>query len=152
MDVKEFRKKVTADSIIVADGKKLKILEIVKFRLSDGSFYMKCFLEENRVIADDLGENIFIFVHPIKPYHKDPPFQKQLGYQGKKFNFLYEAHAVAEKVWGSYKFFKVGDSERFWDFKAKDGSYLSLGIEDSTGERMDLVGRILQPNQVELEG
>ncbi|KKR28446.1 MAG: hypothetical protein UT59_C0027G0001, partial [candidate division CPR2 bacterium GW2011_GWD1_39_7] len=46
--------------------------------------------------------------------------------------------------------FKKGESEKFWDFKAADGSYLSLGINDQTAERADDFGKIIAPDQVAL--
>ncbi len=44
--------------------------------------------------------------------------------------------------------FKKGDGERFSDYKAKDNSYLSLGIMDKTKERLDFYGKIIANDDV----
>jgi len=38
MEIIEFRKKVKPGKDIVIEGRKLKVLQVVKFRLDDGSF------------------------------------------------------------------------------------------------------------------
>jgi len=77
------------------------------------------------------------------------PFSEELEFDAKKFKFLYTAHAIAEEVEGE-EIFKKGDGETFWDYKSEDNSYLSLGIEDKTGERMDFYGKIISPEFVQL--
>jgi len=149
MNVAEFRQKISLSSIIVIGNKKFKIRELIKFRLDDGSFYTKCFLNDDFILADDLDENIFIFVAPAENEFREP-FPKELNFQGKNFKFLYTAHAVAEEVSGEEIFVK-GESERFWDYQAKDGSYLSLGITDQTDKRLDFAGKVIEPSQIDLE-
>jgi hypothetical protein len=148
MNVKEFRAKIRAGQKIMIDGRKFNVEGVIKFRLDDGSYYIKCFLSDDYIFADDLNENIFILVKALDTTFKKP-FPKKLEFKGKKFNFLYTAHAVAEKIEGKTSFEK-GGSERFWDYQANDDSYLSLGISDQTGERMDCYGKIIDPKQVDL--
>lgn len=149
MDVKEFRSKIKPDIKLSADGRDFTIKEVVKFRFDDGNFYIKCFLSDDYVFADDLNENMFLLVKEIKtPFQQ--PFPQELNFDGKEFEFLYTAHAVAEEIQGK-EIFKKGDSERFWDYKAEDGSYLSLGINDKTNERLDLYGQIVANNTIELK-
>jgi len=132
-----------------ADGKEFVIKEVVKFRFDDGSYYIKCFLNNGFVFADDQNENMFLLVKEIKtPFQQ--PFPPELDFDGKKFKFFYTAHAFAEEIQGE-KIFKKGDSERFWDYKADDNSYLSLGINDDTKERSDFYGRIVMNNTIKLE-
>lgn len=111
MEVSEFRSKIRPLARLSVDGKDLTVREVVKFRFDDGSFYVKCFLSDDFVFADDLNENMFIFVKEVKtPFSQ--PFPRELEYDGKTFEFLYTAHAVAEEVQGE-EIFKKGDSERF---------------------------------------
>jgi len=150
MDVKEFRAKIKPDTNIIVGGQKYLVKEVVKFRFDDGNFYIKCFLNDGYVFADDLNENSYILVQEIKTgFH--PPFPNRIDFDGKAFQFLYDAHAVAEEVQGE-EIFKKGDSEKFWDYKADDGSYLSLGINDTTGKRADDYGRIVMPLEIGVSG
>jgi len=149
MDVVEFRSKIKPNIKLVIENKEYIVKEVVKFRFDDGSFYIKCFLSNNYVFADDLDENVFLLVKEVKTSFKEP-FPKELDFQGKKFKFLYTAHAVAEEIQGE-EIFKKGDSERFWDYKAEDNSYLSLGIEDKTKERLDFYGKIIANDDVSLK-
>lgn len=142
VDVKAFRKKITPNSLIIAGDKYFKVKQVVKFRFDDGDFYIKCFLNKGYVLADDLKENMFVLVKKVKNDIKFP-FPDEINFDGKKFKFLYTAHAVAEDAQGK-KFFKKGDAEKFWDYKSEDKSYLSLGINDETKERTDFYGEILK--------
>src|SRR3989337_4443579 len=132
MEVTEFRSKIKPDIKLSANGKDFIVKEVVKFQFDDGSFYIKCFLSDDFVFADDLNENLFLLVKETKtPFQQ--PFPQELDFDGKKFKFLYTANAIAEEIQGE-EIFKTGDSEKFWDYKADDGSYLSLGINDKTKE------------------
>lgn len=148
MTVQEFRDIVKPNAKLSVEGKDFLIEEVVKFRFDDGSFYIKCWLSDDYVFADDLNENIFILVKEIKTLFVEP-FHEKVEYDNKNFNFLFESHAVAEKVYGE-QVFKIGESERFWDYKAEDNSYLSLGINDQSGKRMDFYGKIVDNNLVEI--
>lgn len=148
MNVKEFRSKIKAGQKILIDEKKFNVEGTIKFRLDDGNYYIKCFLSENCIFAEDSEENVYNLLKELNTPFKQP-FPKKLEFKGKKFDFLYTAHAVAEKIEGK-TVFKKGESERFWDYQAHDESYLSLGISDQTGERMDCYGKIINPKQVEL--
>lgn len=149
MDVSEFRKIIKPNIKVAIDGKEFKVIEVIKFRLDDGSYYIKCLLSGGFVLADDLDKNIFIMVKMAENDFKQP-FPKELRFKGKKYIFLYEAHAIAEKIWGKEDFFKKGDSERFWDYQAADDSYLSLGVNDQTGERLDLSGEVVKGDRISL--
>ncbi len=92
---------------------------------------------------------MFLLVKEAKtPFQQ--PFPAKLDLDGKKFRFLYTAHAIAEEIQGE-EIFKKGDSESFWDYKAEDNSYLSLGIKDKTGERLDFYGKIIGNDIVKFE-
>jgi len=146
MDVAEFRSKIKPNIKISVDGQSFIVKEVVKFRFDDGSFYIKCFLDDNYVFADDLSENMFLLVKEIKTPHQQP-FSPEFDFDGKKFKFLYSAHALAEEIQGE-EIFKKGDSEKFWDYKTEDNSYLSLGVNDKTGERLDFYGKIIANDTV----
>ena len=149
MQVIEFRSKIKPNIRLSVDDKDFVVREIVKFRFDDGSFYIKCFLNDEYVFADDLNENMFLLVKETKTSFQQP-FPPKLDFKGKKFKFLYTAHATAEEIQGE-EIFKKGDSERFWDYKAEDDSYLSLGINDKTNERLDFYGRIVANDSIKLE-
>ena len=141
MNISEFRSKIKPGIKLSADGKDFDVKEVVRFRFDDGNFYIKCYLSDGYVFADDLNENIFLLVKETKTDFQQP-FPDKIDFDGKKFRFLYNAHAVAEEIEGE-EIFKKGDSESFWDYEAEDGSYLSLGISDQTGERADFYGKIV---------
>ncbi len=148
MTVQEFREKVRPFLKLSIDGKDFLIKEVVKFRLDDGSFYIKCWLNDGYVFADDLNENMFILVKKVKTLFVQP-FAKKLEFDAKKFIFLYSAHAIAEEIQGR-EIFKKRESEKFWDYKSEDNSYLSLGVVDQTKERADFYGWIIDTKLVEI--
>lgn len=148
MDISEFRQKIKAGKKLLVKDQEFLVKEVIKFRFDDGSFYIKCFLSDDYVLADDLKENIFLLVKETKTPFSEP-FPQKLNFQERGFDFLFTAHAIAEEIEGE-KIFKIGGSERFWDYKAKDNSYLSLGINDQTGERLDFYGRILENNEIKV--
>jgi len=150
MTVEEFRAKVKPYLKLSIEGKDFLIKEVVKFRFDDGSFYIKCWLDDGYVFADDLNENMFILVKETKTLFVQP-FAEELEFNNKKFNFLYSAHAVAEETSGE-EICKKGAGEKFWDYKSKDDSYLSLGVGDHTSERLDFYGRIVDNNSVKVYG
>ena len=149
MEVTEFRSKIKPNTKLSIEGKDFTIKQVVKFRLDDGSFYIKCFLSDDYVFADDLNENVFLLVKETKTTFQQP-FPQELDFDGKKFKFLYTAHAVAEEIQGE-EVFKKGDGESFWDYKAEDNSYLSLGINDNTKEKLDFYGKIVANDAIKLE-
>ena len=61
---------------------------------------------------------------------------------------------MAEEIYGELADggFKKGDGEKFWDYKSEDNGYLSLGINDKTGDRMDFYGKIIDNKLVEING
>lgn len=150
MEVQKFRSKIKSDMKLSIDGKDFYVKNVTKFRFDNGSFYIKCFLNNNYVFADDLNENIFLLVKEVKTDFLQP-FPEKLNFDGREFKFLYTAHAVAEEIQGE-EIFKKGDSETFWDFKAENGSYLSLGISDQNGKRSDFYGKIVANDKVKLIG
>jgi len=149
MNVAEFRSKIKPNIKLLVDNQEFTVREVIKFRFDDGSFYIKCFLSDDFVFADDLNENMFLLVKETKTSFQ-LPFPEKLNFDNKEFTFLFNAHAVAEEIEGE-AIFKKGDSEKFWDYKATDNSYLSLGINDNTNEKLDFYGKILNNNSVRLE-
>jgi hypothetical protein len=148
MNVKQFRERIRFTSKVIVEGQEFKIQQLIKFRLDDGSHYMKLFFTNGYVFADDLEENMFILVKRIDTDFQQP-FPKQVKYDNKKFKFTYQARAVAEKVTGEGEF-KVGDAEKFWDYETSTGDYLSLGLDEKTKERMDLTGKIVDNEDVSI--
>lgn len=148
MNVKEFREKIKPGLRLSVGGKDFLVREVVRFRFDDESFYIKCWLQGDYVFADDLNENMFILVKETKTEFIQP-FGDELNFGGKKFKFLYSAHAVAEEIFGE-EIFKKGVSESFWDYKSEYGDYLSLGINDQTKERQDFYGRIVENDLIKI--
>ena len=148
MEIKEFRIKVKPGDKLLIEEKEYSVKEVIRYRFDDGSYYYKCHLDNDYTFADDLDENIFILVKQIKvPFQQ--PFPANLSFDDRKFKFLYTAHAIAEEVQGE-EIFKKGYSERFWDYKSDDESYLSLGISDSSKERLDFYGKIISIGDVRI--
>jgi len=148
MDVAQFRQRIRPDITLSIGGKDFVVKEVINFRFDDGSHYIKCFLSDDFVFADDLNENMFLLVQEVKtPFQQ--PFLSELDFEGKKFKFLYTAHAVAEEIHGE-EMFKKGEGERFWDYVADDNSYLSLGMKDGVAERLDFYGKIISNDAVAL--
>jgi hypothetical protein len=146
MNVKQFREKIKFNSKVIVEGQEFKIQQLIKFRLGDDNYYVKLFFTNGYVLADDLEENMFILVKRIDTNFQQP-FSKQVEYDNKKFKFTYRAQAVAEEVAGEGEF-KIGSTERFWDYETSAGEYLSLGIDEKTEKRMDLTGKIVDNNDV----
>jgi len=145
--VEHFRKNININSKIIVKGRELGIKQIVKFRFDDGNYYMKLFLDEGYVLADDLDENSFILVKEVKTDLKIK--EAKINYRKKNFNFVYSAHAVAEEVIGE-KIFKKGESESFTDYLSKDNSYLSLGILDKNKQRLDFFGEVVGSKDIQI--
>jgi hypothetical protein len=135
--------------ILTVDGRDFDVKEVVKFRFDDGSYYIKCFLSDDYVFADDLNENNYILVKEIITTFQQP-FPPKLDFEGRNLNFLYTAHAVAEETQGE-EIFKRGDGERFWDFKADDNGYMSLGVKDKTNDRLDFYGKVVANDRIKLK-
>lgn len=149
MNIKNFRQKIWQADNILIDGKMYPLKETVRFDFPDGNFYIKCFLGGDYVLADDEAGDYYLLVKKVEtPF--SPPFPEKLEFKGRELKFIFEARAVAREIKGE-EIFRIGDAEKFWDYKAADGSYLSLGINDATGQRLDFYGRIIEKYQVELE-
>ncbi len=148
MNVKDFRKVIKANVVLMIEGKKYQIEELVKFRVDDGTYYFKCYLKNGYVFAEDSENNIYQLLKHIKTSISQP-FPKKLRFQNKDFTFLYDANATAEEV-SSEKHFGKKQSEHFWDYKDDEENYLSLGINDWNGKRADCIGKIIKPEEVDL--
>jgi len=146
-DVEHFRKEISINSKLKIKGKEHCIKEIVKFKFDDGNYYMKLFLDDGYVLADDLGGNSFILVKEVKTSLSTE--QKKINFKDKNLDFFYNAHATAEKTYGE-QVFPEGDSESFWNYSSKDGAYLSLGIIDKTKRRLDFFGDIVYSKDIQI--
>ena len=100
MDVPEFRSKIKSGIKLSADGIDFVVKEVIRFRFDDGSLYIKCYLSDGYVFADDSNENIFLLVKETKTEFQQP-FQNEIYFEDKKFRFLYNAHAVAEEIFSA---------------------------------------------------
>lgn len=149
MNVTEFREKININSKLIIKNSEYKIRELIKFRYDDGSLYTKCYLENDFVFADDLNSNTFLLVKPVNQ-SLSFPYPKEFSFDGKQFKFLFEAHAVADEIYGEDIFFKKDEGEKFWDYQADDGSYLSLGISDVDQHKADFYGNIIKPEELKV--
>ncbi|MFH1767387.1 MAG: DUF4178 domain-containing protein [Patescibacteria group bacterium] len=149
MEIEKFRKTIKPGSKLIVEDKEFTVLEVIKYRFDDGGFYIKCSLSDDYVIAEDKEMNVYIIVKPVNANFTEP-FPKKLKFDNKDFKFLYFAHTIAEEVWGEGRA-KQGSGERFWDYMADDGSYLSLGISDESNEKVDFYGKTLIPGEVNLK-
>lgn len=149
MTIEEFRKIKPGTKLDIV-GSEFIIREIIKFRLDDGNFYFKLFLNDDYIIADDEERGAFIFGKEIETPIDIPFPQKNIKFENKNFKFIFETGAVAEEIWGE-EIFKKGYSEQFSDYEADDGSYLSLGYaDDGSHRRLDLFGKVVRPDEVRI--
>ena len=149
MNVTEFREKVKPGATLLVAGQSYTVEQVVTFRMDDGSENIKCFLIDEHVFADDLAQNSYFLGKKVEtPYVE--PFPPRVSFEGKELEFLYTAHETAIASVGK-EIYKNGESEWFWDYQAEDGSYLSIGTEDSTRERWDCFGKIIQPDEVQFK-
>ncbi len=149
MNIEEFRSNIKAGAKLIVEDGEYEVKQVIKFKFDDGTFYFKCFLNDNYVFADDPSSGTFLLVKTIKTSF-ERPFPEKLELRGKEFKFLLNAHAVAEEMWGE-EIFKKGEGEKFWDYSADDNSYLSLGFIDETGERLDFYGKIVDGEKVNIK-
>lgn len=149
MQIAEFREQIKPGVKLQVKNETFIVKEVVKFRFDNGSFYIKCFLNDGFVFADDLERNMFLLVKEIKTAIKEP-FPPEIDFAGKKFKFLCADYAVAEETQGE-EIFQKGQSETFWDYQATDDAYLSLGIIEETKEQLDFLGKIILPNEIKIE-
>lgn len=90
MNVKEFRAKIRAGQKITIDGKKLNVEGIIKFRLDDGSYYIKCSLSGNYIFAEDSEENVYNLLKELNTSFKQP-FPKNSNLKAKN-SIFYTLH------------------------------------------------------------
>ncbi|MBU4057554.1 class I tRNA ligase family protein, partial [Patescibacteria group bacterium] len=145
-NVQEFRENVNIDSKLKIEGREFSIKELIKFKLDDGSFYLKLFLSGGYVLADDLNSNSFILVKEKDTNLKIE--EDDITFENKKYSFSYKAHAIAEEVFGE-EIFKKGESETFWDYTSGN-NYLSLGIVDKNKKRLDFLGKTIKADKIEV--
>jgi len=146
--IQDFRENVNLNSKIVVEGREYTVRQIIKFRLDDGDIYYKLFLSDDWILADDMENNYFLFVKRVET--NLPIEEKPLIYDNQEFEFLYSAHnVVAEEVWGE-GLFTEGDVESFSDYRS-DRNYLSLGYDEKTNERMDMFGKIVAMDEVDVK-
>ncbi len=148
MKIEEFREEVNLEHRVLIEDREFEILEIVHFQLDDGSIYIKLFLDDGYVLADNEEQESYILVENVNTYI-EKPFPEVLEFDSKRFTFQYSAQAKAIEAHGD-EIFTGGDAEKFWDYETRDGSYLSLGIVDNTGKRMDLCGKKISEEELEL--
>ncbi|OGF28280.1 hypothetical protein A2477_02355 [Candidatus Falkowbacteria bacterium RIFOXYC2_FULL_47_12] len=122
--------------------------------MDDSNYYVKCFLSNGYVLADDMSANAFLLVKETKTLFTEP-FSEEIEFDGKKFKFLYSAHAVAEKTAGE-EIFKKGASEKFWDYKADDDNTVETHCNASLRQLspntvLDLCGTIVKTSGVNLK-
>lgn len=154
MNTREFIKKAKAGDKVKAGRKIFTIREIVCWQmLRSGGIYHKYVLadekgDEGYRLAEDPGSGRYILVHLVKFPHSGS-FLPAYQLQGKRFKFSYGEICLAlwQKGKGNHQ---KGSWEAWWDYEAKDGSYLSLGNRFPAGKREDLIGRWVKPEDVEL--
>jgi len=99
MTIEEFRSKIRPKTQLLINDQSFIVKEVIKFRFDDNNFYIKCFLNDHYVFADDSSQNTFLLVKEVKTSFKES-FPKTLTHDDKEFDYLYTAHAFAEDVQG----------------------------------------------------
>lgn len=148
MQIENFKEEVNLENRVLIDEREFEIMEIVRFELSDGSVCVKLFLDDGYVFIEDEQQDIFILMEHTKTEIEEP-FPEIVDFDSKKYTFQYSSSAVAIEIEGD-EIFPEGAKEKFWNYESRDGSYLSLGVIEETGKRMDLCGAIVEKDDVEL--
>jgi len=154
METQAFVKKANVGDKVKVSRELFTIQEIVKWKmLRSGGIYHKYALEDDKGddgyrLAEDPESGKYILVHVFEFDHQDS-FLPEHAIKGKKFKFSYGEICVAvwQKGEGEHK---KGTYDIWWDYEAKDGSYMSLGTALPSGEREDLIGKWIEPEEVEI--
>ncbi len=153
MTLEEFIAQATPGMKVKIEGKVYTIAQIVKWRmLRSGGHYHKYTLvdktgDSNYRLAEDPGSGQFILVHIFESNIDE--ITPTVKVEDKEFAFGYSELCVAEKVSGKGQY-KKGSMEVWWDYESQDGTYLSLGNNIKTGEREDLIGKRIDPAEIEI--
>ena len=139
---------------IFIEGKKYKILQhIVWWQAKCNENYDKYVLEDESGNCDYrlFISGDFIGMSKIFFYPFEEPMPEKLTYQGRKYQLVQDEFCVVRKVEGR-EFYKIGDSEIWWDYISFDGEKtgLSLGRNWKTWEREDLETRKLNLKDIKI--
>ena len=66
MNIIDFRSRIFSAKNIRIEERKYEVEEVVKFKFDSGDFYIKCFLDNGYVLADDESNNFFLLVKEVK--------------------------------------------------------------------------------------
>jgi len=145
MDTREFIRKTKPGDWVEIEGKKYKIVQKVLWLMFvNNDQYFKYVLKDEQGnqdyrLAPDEEKDQYIFVKMMNNKLK-PPFPKKVKIIGIDFKQTYGEWCRVSKIWGK-KIYKIGDEEIWWDYEDGKGNYLSIGWNNKTGKREDLIGR-----------
>ncbi|MBU0618926.1 DUF4178 domain-containing protein [Patescibacteria group bacterium] len=144
MKPKEFIKKVKSGDVVKIKGEKYKVIQKILWLMlvSDDSYYKYVLEDKNGCrdyrLAPDEENGRYLFCKMFAN-NLTPPFPKKIKIYGLNFNYTYGEWCRVKKVWGE-KVYQIGDEEIWWDYEDKKDNYLSIGWDEKTGEREDLIG------------
>lgn len=151
---RDFIKKTRPGNTILIEESKYKVVQKLKWLMliADESYF-------KYVLEDKHGKRDYRFVPDAESgrfllcrFFKNkliPPFPKKIKLKGKSFNFIYGEWCRVDKVWGE-RVYKIGDEEIWWDYEDKKNNYLSLGWDEKTGKREDLIGKWISSQKVRI--
>jgi len=153
MKTQEFVGRVKSGMRVGVGEKVFEAKQKIKWRmLRSGGCYHKYVLVDREGndgyrLAEDPESERFILVKVFESEIDE--LASEVEVEGRGFSFSYSEFCVAEEVWGE-EIYRKGAMEIWWDYEAEDGSYLSLGNSLPGGEREDLIGRWVEPEEVQL--
>ncbi len=153
MTLEEFIARATPGMKVKIGERVYTIAQIVKWRmLRSGRHYHKYTLvdengDANYRLAEDPASGQFLLVHIFESNIDE--ITPTVMVEDKEFAFGYSELCVADEVSGQGQYEK-GSMEVWWDYESRDGTYLSLGNNIKSGEREDLIGKRIDPAEVEI--
>lgn len=154
MKTEEFVKKAKVGDKVRVGEQIFTIQEIVQWKmLRSGGVYHKYTLKNEKGnnsyrLAEDPDSGKYIFVR-LFDFNDPDSYLSEYEIEGKKFRFSYGE--VCQVVWqkGEGEHSK-GNFDVWCDYESDDGDYLSLGVVLPSGAREDLIGRWVEPEEVNL--
>lgn len=145
---------ITPEKTIVIKGKELKIRakSVYVTQSNPLTSYTKIFLEQHHALVICPKENFVYFGKDIGSIGIDPPFPKQITYNGEKYQMTAHDYQIVKCLEFGDPLKTEGEVE-FWDFQSETDNktlLLSIAVITRTNKRADIVGQVLSNQEFEV--
>jgi hypothetical protein len=144
---------ITPEKRIVIKGKELKIKAKSVYVTQSNPFtsYTKVFLERHHALVICPKENFIYFGKDIGSIGINPPFPKQIPYNGEKYRMIAHDYQIVKCLEFGDPLETEGEVE-FWDFQGETNNILllSLAIVTRTNKRADIIAQVLSIKDIEV--